>query len=114
MAVEFCALADRACEPCRGGVPPMQRAQAETLLAELEESWRLNEQGHLFRRFEFPDFAQAWSLLNRCAELAEAAGHHPDLKLSWGALEVEIWTHKIEGLAEADFVLAAKIDRAAG
>ncbi len=106
------ALADHKCVPCRGGVPPLPPSRIEELLRQLEPGWRLNAQGHLEKRFAFPDFAAALRFTNRVGEIAEAEGHHPDLHLSWGACRVEIWTHKIEGLTESDFYLAAKADRA--
>jgi 4a-hydroxytetrahydrobiopterin dehydratase len=105
-------LADKACVPCRGGVPPMERSEAERLLAQLDEGWRFNDAGHLERAFEFDDFADALAFANRVGEIAEAEKHHPDLHVSWGRCAVEIWTHKIAGLTESDFYLAAKTDRA--
>ncbi len=107
-------LADNACLPCRGGVPPMPRAKAEELLKDLGPGWRLNDQGHLEKRFTFPDFLQAMEFANRLGAIAEAEGHHPDLHVTWGVCRVEIWTHKIRGLALSDFYLAAKADRAYG
>jgi 4a-hydroxytetrahydrobiopterin dehydratase len=66
---------------------------------------------HLFRKFDFPDFRAALAFVNRAGELAEEEGHHPDFYISWGKVEVKIWTHAIDGLTESDFILAAKIDR---
>jgi 4a-hydroxytetrahydrobiopterin dehydratase len=106
------SLADQDCVPCRGGVPPVEPQRAEELLRELDEGWRLNADGHLERSFEFPDFAGAMAFANVLAEIAEAEGHHPDLHIAWGRCRVEIWTHKIDGLTESDFYLAAKTDRA--
>lgn len=106
------SLADRACVPCRGGVPPMPRGTAEEMLRELEPGWQLNRQGHLERTYRVPDFLAALQFANRVGDIAEAEGHHPDLHLSWGECRVEIWTHKIQGLTESDFYLAAKVDRA--
>jgi 4a-hydroxytetrahydrobiopterin dehydratase len=71
------------------------------------------DEHHLHRTFGFPDFRQALSFTNLIGELAEEQGHHPDLCLGWGKVEVSIWTHKVNGLTESDFVLAAKIDRLA-
>jgi 4a-hydroxytetrahydrobiopterin dehydratase len=68
---------------------------------------------HLRREFGFGDFVSALALVNKVGELAESEGHHPDIQLSWGRVVVEIWTHKIDGLTESDFVLAAKIDQLA-
>ncbi len=105
-------LADKACVPCRGGVPPLASDVADRLLRQLRGEWRINEKGHLASRYEFSDFLGAMRLANAIAEIAEAEQHHPDLTVRWGACEVEIWTHKIDGLTESDFVLAAKIERA--
>ena len=115
-------LADNKCIPCRGGVPPLDRVPDEArpplptdriqiLLKELGRGWALNPQGHLERLYTFKDFAQALSFVNKVGAVAEAEGHHPDLFLSWGKCKVEIWTHKINGLTESDFYLAAKADR---
>lgn len=107
-------LADQKCVPCRGGVPPMGRERAEQMLGELGGGWTLNAAGHLERRYEFRNFADAMTFANRVADIAEAEGHHPDLHVSWGRCTVEIWTHKIDGLTESDFYFAAKTDRAHG
>ncbi len=104
-------LADNKCIPCRGGVPPVPNDRAQALLKELGRGWALNGQGHLERLYTFPDFAQGLSFVNKVGAIAEAEGHHPDLHLAWGKVKVEIWTHKINGLTESDFYLAAKADR---
>jgi 4a-hydroxytetrahydrobiopterin dehydratase len=85
---------------------------ANRLLAQLGGQWRLNPDGHLAVRYAFSNFVEAMSFANRIAEIAEAEQHHPDLTVRWGVCEVEIWTHKIDGLTESDFILAAKIERA--
>ena len=105
-------LADNKCVPCRGGVPPMERAKAEGMLKQLERGWQLNKEGHLERLYTFKDFAQALSFVNKVGAVAETEGHHPDLYLAWGKCKVELWTHKINGLTESDFYMAAKADRA--
>ena len=105
------SLADQACVPCRGGVPPLPEGRVRELLGQLGSGWALNGQGHLEKRFTFPDFAKALDFANGVGAVAEAEGHHPDLHLTWGACRVEIWTHKIQGLTESDFYLAAKIER---
>jgi len=105
-------LADNKCVPCRGGVPPMERAKAEEMLKQLERGWQLNKDGHLERLYTFKDFAQALDFVNKVGAVAEAEGHHPDLYLAWGKCKVELWTHKINGLTESDFYMAAKADRA--
>jgi 4a-hydroxytetrahydrobiopterin dehydratase len=107
-------LADRTCVPCKGAVPPLERTQADDLLAQVGDEWQVLENGHLFleKTYRFKDFAQALEFVNRIGELAEAQGHHPDVYLSWGKVRLQIWTHKIKGLTESDFVFAAKCDRA--
>jgi 4a-hydroxytetrahydrobiopterin dehydratase len=104
-------LADQKCVPCRGGVPALERAKTQELLKQLGQGWELNQAGHLQRVYTFKDFAQALSFVNKVGAVAEAEGHHPDLYLAWGKCRVEIWTHKINGLTESDFYLAAKADR---
>lgn len=103
-------LADRRCVPCKGGVPPLTSAQWEPLLAQIP-GWEVVDGHHLRRTFRFRDFAEALGFVNRVGAVAEAEGHHPDLHLAWGRVAVEIWTHKIDGLTESDFVMAAKVDR---
>jgi len=102
-------LADKQCVPCRGGVPPLQGDELRRLAGQIP-GWRIVGEHHLTRSFTFPDFKQALAFVNHVGEVAEQQGHHPDLLLSWGRVEVRIWTHKIDGLTESDFILAAKID----
>ena len=104
-------LSEQTCIPCRGGVPPLQGEKLEALLRQLDDDWRVVDDHHLTKTFDFPDFARALHFTNRVGALAEEQGHHPDLTLAWGKVGVTIWTHKIDGLTESDFVLAAKIDR---
>jgi 4a-hydroxytetrahydrobiopterin dehydratase len=107
-------LASKSCVPCRGGVPPLAGAELDRLLAELgPNGWRVVGGHHLEKEYAFPDFVTALALVNRVGALAEEQGHHPDLYLAWGKVRVTTWTHKIDGLTESDFVLAAKIDRLA-
>lgn len=104
-------LAEKTCLPCRGGVPPLSRQQFESMLSELDD-WEVKEDKRLEKSFKFDDFAKPMRLANAVAEIAEHEGHHPDLLVRWGELKIELWTHKIDGLTESDFILAAKIDRA--
>lgn len=103
-------LAARHCVPCRSGTPPLQGEQIEQLLRELPD-WRCIDQHHLERVFPFKDFAAGLDFVNRVGALAEEEGHHPDLCLAWGRVQVITYTHKIKGLSESDFILAAKVDR---
>jgi 4a-hydroxytetrahydrobiopterin dehydratase len=103
-------LAERQCVPCRGGVPPLTSDEVQPLLAELQ-GWQVINQHHLQKTYAFTNFREAMDFVNRVGELAEEQAHHPDICFGWGKAEITIWTHKIDGLTESDFVLAAKIDR---
>lgn len=103
-------LAQKECEPCRGGVPPLEGKELDELRRELDSGWEVVDGHHLEKTFELEDWVSAVEFVDRVAELAEEQGHHPDLHLSWGRVGVQIWTHKIDGLTESDFVLAAKIE----
>ncbi|HTL17696.1 MAG TPA: 4a-hydroxytetrahydrobiopterin dehydratase [Patescibacteria group bacterium] len=105
------ALAEKDCVPCKGGVPALKGQDLTRLRAELDPAWQIVKDHQLEREFKFKDFLEALTFTNRVGELAEEQGHHPDIYLSWGKVKVTIWTHKVDGLTESDFVLAAKIDR---
>ncbi len=105
-------LAERQCVPCRGGVPPLTDAEIAPLLAQLD-GWQVVDNHHLAKRYTLQNFAEALALVTRIGAIAEEQNHHPDLTLAWGKVEVTIWTHKINGLTESDFVFAAKCDAAA-
>lgn len=104
-----CDLAKRDCVPCRGGVPPLKGKEIEKLHSQLDD-WEVVKEHHLTKTYEFNDFAGALAFVNRVGEMAEQQGHHPDVYLTWGKARIEIWTHKIDGLTESDFVFAAKCD----
>ncbi len=104
-------LANKECVPCKGGTPPLPPDQVQSLLGELDE-WTIEQEYHLTRSFDFPDFAKALDFVNRVGEIAEQQQHHPDIYLAWGNVRVEVWTHKIRGLTESDFILAARVDAA--
>ena len=101
-------LASKTCVPCRGGVPPLQ-GQELSSLAKQVKGWEVVNEHHVFKSFQFPDFQKALQFVDRVGALAEEQGHHPDIFLAWGKVEITIWTHKIDGLTESDFILAAKI-----
>ena len=105
------SLAERTCVPCHGGTPPLSAEEAQALIGQLD-GWRIAD-GRLARAFAAADMVAAADLVARIAALAEAEGHHPDLRVTWRAVDVRIWTHAIRALSENDFVLAAKIDRLA-
>lgn len=113
MSETSCDLASMKCIPCRGGVPALTAEQREPLLAQLRD-WSVVDGHHLSKNFDFQDFNSALAFVNRVGQEAEANDHHPDIYLTWGKVRVDVWTHKIDGLTEADFVLAAKCDRAFG
>lgn len=103
-------LASRQCVPCRGGVPPLQGEEITKLLSDLD-GWEVVDQHHLKKSYKFADFRESKKFVDLVGELAEEQGHHPDICFGWGKAEITIWTHKIDGLTESDFILAAKIDR---
>jgi len=103
-------LSARECVPCRGGVPPLEGEEIQKLLKELD-GWEVVNEHHLKKRYKFGDFGESLAFVNRVGELAEQQGHHPDICFGWGQAEITIWTHKIDGLTESDFILAAKIDQ---
>lgn len=104
------SLADRRCVPCRGGVPPLTSEQIAPLLAQLE-GWQVEAGKKLIKSFRFKNFVEAVAFVDAVAKVAEEEGHHPDLYLRWGEVRAFVWTHKIDGLTESDFYLAAKMDR---
>ena len=106
-------LASRACVPCKGGVPPLAGDGLEAIRTQLGGDWEVVDGHHLRKTYRFKDFKQALAFTNRVGELAEQEGHHPDIFLAWGKVRLKIWTHKIDGLTESDFILAAKADRLA-
>ncbi|MCI0402189.1 MAG: 4a-hydroxytetrahydrobiopterin dehydratase [Acidobacteria bacterium] len=101
-------LAEKNCVPCRGGVPPLKGEELAALATQLP-GWQVVAEHHLTRSFKFANFRTALEFVNRVGELAEQQGHHPDLLLAWGRVDVSVWTHKINGLTESDFILAAKV-----
>ena len=106
-------LASRECIPCRGGIPPLEGEELTKLAEALGGDWQVVDGHHLEKTYRFPDFQQALDFTNRVGALAEEINHHPDICLGWGRVQVTLWTHKIDGLAEADFIWAAKADRLA-
>ena len=103
-------LASKECVPCKGGVPPLAGDELNQLMGRLGGGWRVVDEHHLEKDFRFPDFREALDFTNGVGELAEDQGHHPDIYLAWGKVKITIWTHKINGLTESDFVFAAKSD----
>ena len=105
------SLAEKECVPCKGGVPPLKGPDLAKFKHELNGGWQLIQEHHLEKEYPFKDFRQALNFTNKVGELAESQGHHPDIYLAWGKVKLTIWTHKIDGLTESDFVFAAKADK---
>jgi len=103
-------LAERKCVPCRGGTPPLKGESLHRYQIELGGNWQVIEEQRLEKTYKFKDFKQALDFTVRIGELAENINHHPDIFLAWGQVQLTVWTHKIGGLSESDFILAAKAD----
>jgi len=108
---EVSGLAAKHCVPCRGGVPPLKGAELKNLSSQLPD-WKVVDEHHITKTYIFPDFKTALDFVNRVGAIAEQEGHHPDITLAWGRVDVKTYTHKIDGLTESDFILAAKTDQA--
>ena len=104
-------LAQKECVPCKGGVPPLKGSELARLEKELGGGWRVVNEHHLEKEFKFKDFRQALDFTNKVGELAEQQNHHPVFYLAWGRVKLSLWTHKIDGLTESDFVFAAKVEK---
>lgn len=103
-------LASKHCVPCRGGEPPLKGEALRKFSAQLSD-WKVVDEHHVTKTYTFPDFKTALDFVNRVGAVAEAEGHHPDITLTWGRVDVKTWTHKSNGLSESDFILAAKVDQ---
>lgn len=104
-------LADNKCDSCDTATHALEPAEAANLANELGKGWRVVDNHHLEKLYEFKDFRQALAFTNRIGEVAESVGHHPDIYLTWGKVRLNIFTHKVNGLTKDDFVLAAKFER---
>lgn len=105
-----CDLSNKKCIPCRGGIPPLKGDSLTKLSSQLNENWKIINEHHLEREFLFKNFKEALVFTNIIGEIAEQEEHHPDILLSYGKVKIQLWTHKIDGLTESDFILAAKYD----
>lgn len=103
-------LSNRSCAPCKAGTPPLKGEQLADLYSNLGKGWQIIQDHHLEKEYRFPDFAAALAFTNQIGALAEKEGHHPDIHLSYGKVKIVLWTHKIDGLSENDFILAVKCD----
>ena len=103
-------LSKKQCIPCKGGVSPLKGENLENIHKQLNGNWMIVDEHHLEKEYIFSNFRQALAFTNQVGELAEAEGHHLDIYLSWGKVKLMVWTHKIDGLTESDFIFAAKVD----
>ena len=108
--VETLDLHQKKCIPCQGGIPPLTALEIEPYIRQIHDDWKLIADHHIERVFSFNDFKSALEFVNQAGGICEEEDHHADFELSWGRVKIMIWTHKIDGLNEADFILAAKID----
>jgi 4a-hydroxytetrahydrobiopterin dehydratase len=104
-------LAQMKCVPCQGGNPPLKGKALQPLLKQLETGWKIVHEHHLEREYKFKDFKTTLAFVNKVGAVAEEIGHHPNIEFTWGSAKIRIYTHKIDGLHENDFILAAKIDQ---
>jgi 4a-hydroxytetrahydrobiopterin dehydratase len=105
------ALAEKSCTPCRGGIPPLSREEAEDYRRQAPD-WTLADGAtRIERTYRFKNFGEAFGFVERAASLAETEMHHPDISFGWGYATVSLRTKKIKGLHENDFIMAAKLDR---
>ena len=102
-------LASKTCVPCHGGIPPLKGAELAAIAKQVA-GWEVVDEHHILKRYSFPDFITALRFVDRVGALAEEQGHHPDILLTWGNVQITLWTHAVKGLTESDFILAAKID----
>ena len=103
-------LAQKKCLPCQGGIAPLAGKKLESYKPKIGKDWKIINSHHLEKEFRFKDFKQALEFTDKVGELAESQGHHPDILLTWGKVKISLFTHKIDGLHENDFIMAAKID----
>jgi 4a-hydroxytetrahydrobiopterin dehydratase len=103
-------LVEKACTPCKGGMPPLTEGEAQSFHAQVAK-WELSDEARRIERvFRFKNFGEALVFVQKVGELAETEGHHPDISFGWGYAKVSLQTKKIKGLHENDFIMAAKID----
>lgn len=103
-------LSEKSCVPCHSSTKPLKGKEITGLSIELNNGWDVINEHHLVRMFAFHDFREALDFTNSVGEIAEQEQHHPDIYLTYGKVEIKIWTHNIDGLSENDFILASKID----
>jgi len=108
---QTCKLGSMKCTGCAGMTAPLSDEECQKLLTELEDNWQISSNLQISKEYKFKNFKLALDFVNRIGELAEQQGHHPDIYLAWGKVQVTLTTHKVKGLTKDDFILAAGIDR---
>lgn len=103
-------LSEKECLPCKEGFVPLKGPDLQELFVQLQKGWKVIDEHYLEKEFLFKNFREALIFTNKIGELAESVGHHPDIYLAWGKVKITLWTHKINGLSEADFIFAAKVE----
>ena len=101
----------KTCIPCQGGVPALNEEEIGGFMSKIDSRWEVIENHHLYREWKFSDFKTALDFVNIAGNICEVENHHADFELCWGSVKVKIFTHKIDGLVESDFILAAKFDK---
>lgn len=105
------SLSQEVCTACSGDSEKLKATEALEKMDEIDDEWELEENHHIERKFEFEDFQEALDFVNKVGEIAEEQGHHPVFNdFTWGQATVKLYTHKIDGLHDNDFIMAAKID----
>ena len=104
------SLSQKKCKPCEGGIPLLKGKQLQKFYSQLKRGWKVVDEHHLEKEYPFPNFVKGLEFTNKVGALAEQEGHHPDILLSYSKVKITLWTHKIDGLTESDFILAAKCD----
>ena len=107
-------LANKKCVPCEGGIPAFELSEIHKYLKKID-GWNVlkNDKNNYYieKDFKFKNFIESEKFIIEVGKIAEIEGHHPDINFGWGYAKIKISTHAIDGLAESDFVLAAKIDK---
>lgn len=103
-------LSNKKCIPCQGGIPPLTEDEIKKYLPQIKDDWQVIDSKKLHKQFTFNNFKEAIDFTNKVAEISEEEGHHPNILINYNNVEIDIWTHKIDGLHENDFILASKID----
>lgn len=105
-------LTAKHCVPCEGGTPPLPKEKEDELIIHVPNWQLLRDEAHKIRRqFKFKNFTEAIAFVDKVANIAESEGHHPDIKIVYNKVQLDLFTHAVGGLSENDFIMAAKIDQ---